>query len=69
MKALILKSCLDHRMDVITKEYPKCMTEISYKNTFLSRQLGMLASFGVEEVLMTTGYYDQIYFKLLKNDK
>ena len=36
------------------------MTEISYKNTILSRQLRMLASFGIEEVVMTTGYYDQI---------
>ena len=60
MKALILNSGLGHRMGVITKEHPKCMTEISYKNTILSRQLRMLASFGVEEVVMTTGYYDQI---------
>ena len=60
MKALILNSGLGHRMGVITKEHPKCMTEISYKNTILSRQLKMLASFGVEEVVMTTGYYDQI---------
>ena len=60
MKALILNSGLGHRMGVITKEHPKCMTEISYKNTILSRQLRMLVSFGVEEVVMTTGYYDQI---------
>ena len=60
MKALILNSGLGHRMGVITKEHPKCMTEISFKNTILSRQLRMLSSFGVEEVVMTTGYYDQI---------
>ena len=60
MKALILNSGLGHRMGVITKEHPKCMTEISYKNTILSRQLRMLSSFGIEEVVMTTGYYDQI---------
>lgn len=60
MKALILNSGLGHRMGVITKEHPKCMTEISYKNTILSRQLRMLASFGIEEVVMTTGYYNQI---------
>ena len=58
MKALILNSGLGHRMGVITKEHPKCMTEISYKNTILSRQLRMLASFGIEEVVMTTGYMD-----------
>lgn len=60
MKALILNSGLGSRMGVITNEHPKCMTEISFKNTILSRQLRMLASFGVEEVVMTTGYYDQI---------
>ena len=47
-------------MGVITKDHPKCMTEISFKNTILSRQLRMLAAYGVEEVVMTTGYYDQI---------
>ena len=47
-------------MGVITSEHPKCMTEISYKNTILSRQLQMLVSFGIEEVVMTTGYYDQV---------
>ena len=60
MKALILNSGLGHRMGVITKEHPKCMTEISHANTILSRQLKMLVSFGVEEVVMTTGYYDKV---------
>ena len=60
MKALILNSGLGHRMGVITKEHPKCMTEISPKNTILSRQLRQLVSFGVEEVVMTTGYYDKV---------
>ena len=60
MKALILNSGLGHRMGAITKEHPKCMTEISYKNTILSRQLRQLVSFGVEEVIITTGYYDQV---------
>ena len=60
MKALILNSGLGSRMGVITNEHPKCMTEISYKNTILSRQLRLLASFGVEEVVMTTGYYDKV---------
>ena len=60
MKALILNSGLGHRMGVITKEHPKCMTEISFKNTILSRQLRLLVSFGIEEVVMTTGYYNKI---------
>ena len=60
MKALILNSGLGHRMVTITKEHPKCMTEISPRNTILSRQLRQLVSFGVEDVVMTTGYYDQV---------
>ena len=60
MKALILNSGLGHRMGVITKEHPKCMTEISHRETILSRQLQQLAMFGVSEVVMTTGYYDQV---------
>lgn len=60
MKALILNSGLGHRMGVITKEHPKCMTEISFRNTILSRQLRQLVSFGIDEVVMTTGYYDQV---------
>ena len=60
MKALILNSGLGHRMGVITKEHPKCMTEISHKNTILSRQLRQLVSFGIEDVIMTTGYYDKV---------
>ena len=60
MKALILNSGLGHRMGAITKEHPKCMTEISAHNTILSRQLRQLASFEVKEVVMTTGYYDKV---------
>lgn len=60
MKALILNSGLGQRMGVITNEHPKCMTEIAYDNTILSRQLKQLVSFGVEEVVVTTGYYDTV---------
>ena len=60
MKALILNSGLGHRMGAITKEHPKCMTEISAHNTILSRQLRQLVSFGIKEVVMTTGYYDKV---------
>ena len=60
MKALILNSGLGHRMGVLTSEHPKCMTEISPRDTILSRQLRQMVDFGIEEVIMTTGYFDQI---------
>lgn len=55
MKALILNSGLGSRMGVLTSEHPKCMTEISTKETILSRQLRLLAEAGIEEVVITTG--------------
>ena len=63
MKALILNSGLGHRMGVLTSEHPKCMTEISSKETILSRQLKMIADAGIKEVVMTTGYYDDVLIK------
>ena len=60
MKALILNSGLGHRMGVLTSEHPKCMTEVSGSETILSRQLKLLAKSGIKEVVMTTGYYDDV---------
>ena len=60
MIALILNSGLGHRMGVLTSEQPKCMTEISPRETILSRQLRLLEEAGIEETVITTGYYDQV---------
>lgn len=60
MKALILNSGLGSRMGVLTSEHPKCMTEISNKETILSRQLSQLAYAGITEVVMTTGAFDSV---------
>ena len=60
MKALILNSGLGHRMGVLTSEHPKCMTEISARETILSRQLKLISQAGITDVVMTTGYYDNV---------
>lgn len=60
MKALILNSGLGHRMGVLTSEHPKCMTEISDTDTILSRQLKLIVAAGIKEVVMTTGYFDEV---------
>ena len=60
MKALILNSGLGSRMGVLTSEHPKCMTEVSSQDTILSRQLKLIAEAGINEVVMTTGYYDAV---------
>ncbi|MCM1213572.1 MAG: phosphoenolpyruvate mutase [Lachnospiraceae bacterium] len=58
MKALILNSGLGSRMGVLTSEHPKCMTEIGFQETILSRQLKAVMEAGIEEVVMTTGLFD-----------
>ena len=60
MKALILNSGLGSRMGVLTKEHPKCMTEIAPGETIVSRQLRLLARAGIREVVMTTGIFADV---------
>lgn len=60
MKSLILNSGLGSRMGVLTSEHPKCMTEVSARETILSRQLRMLADAGIKDVVITTGYHDGV---------
>ena len=60
MKALILNSGLGSRMGALTSEHPKCMTEISPDETILLRQLKLLAGAGITDVVITTGYYDDV---------
>ncbi|MBQ3278354.1 MAG: NTP transferase domain-containing protein, partial [Clostridia bacterium] len=81
MKALILNSGLGSRMGELTKEHPKCMTEIAAGETILSRQLKMIAGAGIREAVITTGYYDTvlveycrglglpIHFTFVKNER
>ena len=61
MKALILNSGLGSRMGgVLTSEHPKCMTKISTHETILSRQLRLLSDAGIEEIIMTTGFFESV---------
>lgn len=67
MRALILNSGLGSRMGVLTSEHPKCMTEVSSRETILSRQLRLIAASGISEVVMTTGYYDEVLINYCKS--
>ncbi len=60
MKALILNSGLGSRMGVLTSDHPKCMTEITAHETILFRQLKLISDAGIQEVVITTGYYDGV---------
>ena len=57
---MILNSGLGTRMGVLTSEHPKCMTEVSPKETILSRQLQQIVDAGIKEVVMTTGPFDAV---------
>lgn len=63
MKALILNSGLGSRMGVLTSEHPKCMTEISAKETIISRQLRLISEACIQDVVITTGYYDDVLIR------
>lgn len=67
MKALILNSGLGSRMGAYTKEHPKCMTDITDKDTILSRQLKLIAESGITDVVITTGYYDEVLVEYCKS--
>lgn len=50
-------------MGVLTSEHPKCMTEITNRDTILSYQLKKLVDMGISEVVMTTGQFDDVLVK------
>lgn len=60
MKALILNSGKGSRMGILTARQPKCMTEIAAGQTILSKQLEQLNSYGIENVVITTGLFDSV---------
>ena len=67
MKALILNSGLGTRMGALAAQQPKCMTEISARETILSRQLRQLVEININEVVITTGPFENILINYVKN--
>jgi len=55
MKAVILNSGMGTRMGVLAGSQPKCMTEISARETILSRQLRQISDAGIQDIVITTG--------------
>lgn len=60
MRALILNSGMGTRMGSITDEQPKCLIEINPGETILSRQLKLLKRQGINEIIITTGFLDDV---------
>ena len=68
MKALILNAGLGSRMGDITKDKPKCMTKIYNEETILKRQLRLLKEYNIKDIIMTTGYKENVLVDYIKND-
>lgn len=60
MRALILNSGTGSRMGVLASEHPKCLTEVTPRETILGRQLRMLVEAGVTRVVVTTGPFEGV---------
>ena len=58
MKALILNSGMGTRMGALAANQPKCFTEVSSTETILSRQLKQMEEVGINEVVITTGPFE-----------
>ncbi len=63
MRALILNSGMGKRMGSLTSGRPKCMIEIARGETILSRQLRMLHKAQISDIVMTTGYMNDMLEK------
>ena len=68
MKALILNSGMGSRMKNLTKDRPKCMVLINDKTTILQRQLELLLNYNIKDIIITTGYKNDILVNYIKND-
>ena len=67
MKALILNSGMGSRMGVLASEHPKCMTEVAPNETILGRQLNQLLEYGITDVVITTGKFDEVLVSYVEN--
>ena len=54
-------------MGVLAAEQPKCMTEISSRETILSRQLRQLVEIEIDEAIITTGPFEDILINYVKS--
>ena len=58
MKAIILNSGTGSRMGDMTKESPKCLTELRENETILRKQLEILKNKGINDIIITTGPFE-----------
>ena len=66
MIAIILNSGRGSRLGKYTEEIPKCMVDIGEGETIISRQLTILKQCGIEKIIITTGYLQDLLIDYVK---
>jgi phosphoenolpyruvate phosphomutase len=67
MKALLLNSGIGKRMGDLTKDKPKCLVDVADNETILSRQIKALLNNGIEDIIITTGPFQERIKEYLKD--
>jgi len=65
-QVVILNSGTGSRMGELTADRPKCLVELTGDETILSRQLSLLTEFGLKDIVITTGPYEEMIKAHLK---
>lgn len=66
MKAIILNSGVGSRLGKYTENNPKCMVKISDDKTIIEYQIDMLIANGVTNIIISTGYMEELLKKHLE---
>lgn len=66
-RVIILNSGTGSRMGTLTETGPKCLVEIGGGETILGRQLKILESFSLKDILITTGPFEEKIEQYLKS--
>lgn len=67
MHAIILNSGIGSRLGKYTQNNPKCMVKLYGEETILSYQLKLLKHAGISEVIISTGYMQEVLVEYVKS--
>ena len=67
MRAMILASGIGKRMMPLTNDLPKCLIKLNGK-TVLGHELDHILFFGIKNVIITTGYFEEKIKRFVKKN-
>jgi len=65
MKAIILAAGRSSRLYPLTKNYPKCLLEVSEGKSIIELQISMLVDLGINDIVVVTGFESEKIVKRL----